>query len=109
MLCDRGFDVSDVIEEGLSGSPDPEVLAAATSEDRVLMTFDADFADVRNYPPGAHGGVVVFLLEDQRWQSLEGPVSRLLASDEFSRLEGGLAIVDERRVRYKRTKKRRKK
>jgi hypothetical protein len=71
------------------------------------MTFDADFADIRNYPPSTHAGIVVFLLDDQRWRSLEGPAARLLTSNEFSRLEGGLAIVEEGRVRYKRSKKRR--
>jgi hypothetical protein len=30
------------------------------------MTFDLDFADVRHYPPGSHGGIVVFRLHDQR-------------------------------------------
>jgi hypothetical protein len=65
------------------------------------MTFDFDFADVRHYPPGSHGGIVVLRLHDQRWSSMQGPVSRLLAAGSLDGLASGLAIVDETRVRYK--------
>ena len=81
------------------------MLAAATAEDRVLLTFDLDFADIRRYPPGSHAGIVVFRLHDRRWTTLEGPVARLLAGSTLENLEKGLAIVDESRVRYKRPKK----
>lgn len=72
------------------------------------MTYDTDFADVRNFPPGSHAGIVVFRLKDQDWRSLEGPATRLLRNKEFARLQGGLAIVEESRIRYKRGKKRHK-
>jgi predicted nuclease of predicted toxin-antitoxin system len=104
-LRDKGHDAEGVVDEGLGGEDDPPVLAAATAEGRVLLTFDLDFADVRNYPPGTHGGIVVFRLQDQRWRTLEGPVTRLLASGNLESLEKGLAIVDETRVRCKRPKK----
>ena len=96
-----GHDVASVVEEGLGGEDDPSVLKAATNEGRILMTFYLDFADVRHYPPGSHGGIVVFRLHDQRWSSLQEPVTRLLAAGTLEGLASGLAIVDETRVRYK--------
>lgn len=72
------------------------------------MTFDTDFADVRNFPIGSHAGIVVFRLKRQDWRSLEGPARRLLINKGVGRLEGGLAIVEESRVSYKRGKRRRK-
>jgi predicted nuclease of predicted toxin-antitoxin system len=104
-LRQDGHDVTDVVEEGLGGEDDPPVLKAATNEGRILMTFDLDFADIRHYPPGSHAGIVVFRLHDQRWSSLQGPVSRLLAAGSLDRLAHGLAIVDETRVRYKHARK----
>lgn len=104
-LRDEGHDAIDVVDEGLGGEEDPPVLTAATSEERILLTFDPDFADVRQYPPGSHAGIVVFRLRDQRWAGLQGPVTRLLAGSTLDHLEKGLAIVDETRVRYKRAKK----
>jgi len=104
-LRDAGHEVADVVEEGLAGEDDPPVLAAATAEGRILLTFDLDFADVRHYAPGTHAGIVVFRLHDQRWKTLQGPVTRLVAGGKLEDLERGLAIVDETRVRFKRPKK----
>jgi predicted nuclease of predicted toxin-antitoxin system len=89
-------------EKGLGGERDPPVLKAAADEGRILLTFDLDFADIRQYPPGTHAGIVVFRLQDQRWATLEGPLRRLLAKGGFVDLSNGLAIVDGARVRYRR-------
>jgi predicted nuclease of predicted toxin-antitoxin system len=104
LLQEFGHEVDDVVAEGLGGRDDTPVLQAATADRRILLTFDLDFADVRRYPPGTHGGIVVFRLHDQRWVTLEVPVRRLLAGGGLERLERGLAIVDEYRVRYKRAR-----
>jgi hypothetical protein len=63
------------------------------------MTFDTDFADIRQYPPGSHAGIVVFRLEDQRWAVLHEPARKLVDLDIPDRLDRGLAIVDEMRTR----------
>jgi hypothetical protein len=65
------------------------------------LTFDLDFADIRQYPIGSHAGIIVFRLHDQRWAILEKPARRVVESDLFSRLQSGLAIVDESRVRIR--------
>jgi predicted nuclease of predicted toxin-antitoxin system len=101
VLRQEGHDATDVEEEGMAGGEDPSVLQAATLEARVLLTFDTDFADIRQYPPGTHGGIVVFRLRDQRWQTLEGRVRRILARRNLQKLPQGLAVVDETRVRYR--------
>ena len=49
LLRAADFDVATVAEEGMAGYDDPPVLQAATAEDRVLMSFDLGFADVREY------------------------------------------------------------
>jgi len=103
-LGEQGHDVTTVIDEGLGGEKDPPVLRAATDEGRILLTFDLDFADLRQYPPGTHSGIVVFRLQDQRWKTLEGPLDRLLAKGGLDDLANGLAIVDAARVRFRRPK-----
>ncbi len=98
----EGHDVETVIDEGLAGEDDSPILKAATDEGRILLSFDLDFADIRQYPPGTHAGIVVFRLQDQRWATLERPLSRLLAKGGLTDLSNGLAIVDGARVRYRR-------
>ncbi len=102
LLRAADYDVSTVPEEGLAEYDDPPVLEAARAEDRVLMSFDLGFADIRRYPPGAHAGIVVFRLKDQRWKTLEKPVRRLVSTGALKELRQGLAIVDENRVRFRR-------
>ncbi len=65
------------------------------------MTFDVDFGDIRAYPVGSHAGVVVFRLHDQRWAVLKEPAERLLGSGLLERLEHGIAIVNENRIRVR--------
>jgi len=105
MLRTEGHDVHDVVAEGLKGEDDPPVLRAATREDRILVTFDLDFVDIRQYPPGTHAGIVIFRLQDQRWKTLEGPARRSLTDSNLVKLERGLAIVDEMRIRFRRPRK----
>ena len=53
-------DVDTVLDQGLSGATDREVIKAATSHDRILFTLDTDFLDLKTYPPDSHRGVIVF-------------------------------------------------
>jgi len=99
LLRAAGHDPMTVADEALGGSKDPKVLQVATSEGRTLLTFDLDFADIRRYPVGSHVGIVVFRLRDQRWVVLEQPARQLIQSGLLDRLQSGLAIVDESRVR----------
>ena len=105
LAVEFGHDVDSVADEGLAGAVDQRVLAAAAEQRRLLLTFDLDFADVRRYPPGSHAGIVVFRLRDQRWKTLQKPMTSLLQSGALESLENGLAIVDASRVRWKRPKK----
>ena len=105
MMEEQGHDVADVVGEGLTGENDDLVLKASVKEDRILVTFDLDFADIRHYPPGTHPGIVVFRLRDQRWNTLEGPARRCLVEKNLEKLAQGLAIVDETRIRYKRPRR----
>jgi predicted nuclease of predicted toxin-antitoxin system len=53
----RGVDVLTAQEAGRCGLPDPNQLQFATAEDRVIMTFDADYLAL--HASGvAHAGIV---------------------------------------------------
>lgn len=52
----RGVDVLTAQDAGRCGLPDPDQLAFATAEERVVMTFDADYLALHN--SGAqHAGI----------------------------------------------------
>ena len=35
----------------------------ALKESRCIVSLDSDFADIRNYPPGSHAGIIVLKLK----------------------------------------------
>jgi predicted nuclease of predicted toxin-antitoxin system len=52
-----GHEVETVLGERLGGGPDPKVFDASRAEDRILVTLDLDFADIRLYPPSSQPGI----------------------------------------------------
>lgn len=42
-LCDAGFDVLDVVRDGMQGTSDVELLRRTAAEQRVIVTHDSDF------------------------------------------------------------------
>jgi predicted nuclease of predicted toxin-antitoxin system len=57
ILASAGHDADSVRQEGMTGAPDPEVVAAATAAGRILISLDTGLADIRAYPPGSHAGI----------------------------------------------------
>ena len=102
-LREKGYDVVHVRDVGLRGAPDPDVISFARSEQRVLVTQDADFADFRNYPLGTHNGIirvrVALGTSDAILRVLLALIPRLQVEDIQS---GALVITDGRRFRVRR-------
>jgi Domain of unknown function (DUF5615) len=99
VLADFGHDVDTVFDEGLSGATDANVLAAATSQDRLLFTLDTDFLDLKIYPPGSHSGVVVFRPPRQGALALLRFVKSFVRSTDLRRLRRSTTVVERRRIR----------
>lgn len=51
LLRGRGYDAATVHDEALQGCPDATIYQACQREQRVLISIDKDFADIRRYPP----------------------------------------------------------
>jgi predicted nuclease of predicted toxin-antitoxin system len=60
-----GFVADTVGDEDLSGADDETVARTSRSENRILVTLDLDFANIRAYPPGEHAGIIVLRLKHQ--------------------------------------------
>jgi hypothetical protein len=58
-LIERGYPAEGVYEQGMSGWKDHQLWEAIQNEGRYLITADKGFADIRHYPPGLHGGVML--------------------------------------------------
>jgi predicted nuclease of predicted toxin-antitoxin system len=81
LLVAAGHDAHSVNDERLAGHPDSRILDVCVNEDRVLVTLDLDFADIREYPPSSHRGIWVLR---PATQSIENTLSAL---------RGALALI----------------
>jgi predicted nuclease of predicted toxin-antitoxin system len=57
-LARLGHDADTAPREGLAGNPDDAVWAASQTAQRLLVTQDLDFSDIRKFAPGTHHGLV---------------------------------------------------
>lgn len=64
-LRERGHDVFSVYEE-CRGASDPELLARAVREARILITNDKDFGDLIYRDRRPHRGILLLRLDDDR-------------------------------------------
>ncbi|MGE3771786.1 MAG: DUF5615 family PIN-like protein [Gammaproteobacteria bacterium] len=101
LLRQRGHDVHTVLDEQLAGNPDPRVFAAAQEEERILVTLDLDFSDIRVYLPASHAGIWILR---PHVQSIENTLSLLrsaLLIIESEPARGRLWIIEPERVRIR--------
>jgi predicted nuclease of predicted toxin-antitoxin system len=101
LLADAGHDAHSASDEGLGGGPDSKVIEACLTENRILVTLDLDFADIRVYPPSSHRGIWVLRPPTQSVVNtvsvLRGALALLAAEPTDKRLW----IVEPGRVRIR--------
>lgn len=102
-LVAEGHDAVHVHDVGLTSRPDPDVLDAAVSEQRVLITLDTDFATLIAHARSALPSVLLF-----RGNVTRGPSdqSRLLLANLDAIAEdlhaGAVVVIGDDRVRIRR-------
>ena len=101
LFAGAGHDAVTVLDERLGGAIDPDITAVCLIEARVLMTLDADFADIRAYPPQHYPGIVVFRLSRQTRDYLLEIEASLLRELTGASLQGQLWIVEDARIRIR--------
>ena len=101
-MTGAGHDVDTVIQEGLIGAPDRDVVAAATVTGRILISPDRGLGDIRAYPPGSHAGIVVLRLTDQSAASAIKAVTDLATLTNPDRLAGVVAVLQRGLLRIRR-------
>ena len=101
LFAGSSHDVETALNEGLGGSSDSEIASACIAERRVLITLDLDFADIRNYQPGGHSGIIVLRLRLATRDAMLGLGQILIDKLAEAAPIGQLWIVDESRIRIR--------
>jgi predicted nuclease of predicted toxin-antitoxin system len=101
LFRDSGWEAMTVAEQQLGGSIDPEIRDVCDSEDRILVTFDRGFSNIRAYPPELHPGYIVFRLGSQDKAHVLAVSKRLIAALHQRELRHELWIVEDNRIRIR--------
>lgn len=102
VLRENGYDAVTVLEQAMGGWKDDAVWKAVQYEDRLLVTADKGFADVRLYPPGTHSGIVLLRPDQDGIQPLTDLVRSMIASHHLSEFRGAIVVVTPRGIRVRR-------
>lgn len=101
-LREAGYEVIHLLEEGLCGLPDPEILEKARMEGRVLLTCDLDFGDLLAASGDSLPSVILFRLSDYTPAFLNPRLMEVLATRRDDLEQGAIVIVQDNRFRVRR-------
>ena len=102
LLNSKGFDTIHVKTSGLSGTKDPELFKIAQQEQRIIISRDLGWANIKNYPPNSHCGLVILRLPFEAiaveiCQVLEQFIDRV----DISEIACATVIVDKNKFRIR--------
>jgi predicted nuclease of predicted toxin-antitoxin system len=102
LTTEAGHDVHTVLSEKLGGRNDPTIFAAASAEDRVLVTQDLDFSDVRQFAPGTHSGIILIRLATPSRRNLIERFAQLLAHPDLETWARCFVVATDMKLRVRR-------
>ncbi len=100
-LRQANYDVAIVKGKYLSGKPDIDIVSACHLEDRVLVSLDLDFVEIRTYPPADFPGFLLLRLKRQDRNYLLEIIENLIQMLSKEPIERQLWIVEEDQIRIR--------
>lgn len=101
LLKRYGYDTETVLDESLQGATDDTLIDICKEENRIFITLDLDFSDVRAYPPGAYPGIIVIRLADQSVDSTLLVTNKIISTFQEESPSGKLWIVEDTKIRIR--------
>lgn len=101
-LRDAGYDAVHLRDERLMKMQDPDILAKARAEERVVLTFDLDFGDLLAASGENLPSVVIFRLRNQTPAAVTPRLLSVLSDCEVDLARGSVVLVEEAHYRIRR-------
>lgn len=102
LLREAGHSADRVTDEGLSGALDPVVWQREVAEGRFFITLDLDFADVRQFSPGTHPGLLLIRPRSNSRNAVAEILERILRDYPLDTLQGCFVVADPSHTRIRR-------
>ncbi len=98
-----GYDVQSAEEAGLRSAPDAEIFQHARQERRVVLTYNGDFADIRDLAVKKHYGIIRLRIRNQRIMHVHPLIEEVLRKLQKWNLRNTLVTVTDSRLRIRKT------
>ncbi len=95
LLNAAGHDARTVRDQGMRGCSDSTLADHCRADDRVVVTLDLDFANIRAFPPHAGAGTIVLRVGNQSRRHVLQVIQRVLDLLNDQPTAGRLWIVTE--------------
>jgi predicted nuclease of predicted toxin-antitoxin system len=102
LLREAGYEADTVFDENLSGTSDEALWEQVVEEDRLFITLDLDFSDVRRFPPGSHPGILLLRPQSGSRDAVTSVLERVLLEYTLEELRGCLVVADDLHTRIRR-------
>lgn len=101
-LRGHGHDVTHLRDENLHRLPDEQIFLKAARENRTILTFDLDFAEILAHSGTQQVSTIIFRLHNARSIHVIERLSRVLDESIAALEQGAIITVEEHRhrVRY---------
>ncbi len=100
-LRKQQHDATHLREEGLQRLPNGEIFSKAIEENRIILTFDLDFAEIAALSAGKITSVVVFRLSNARSLHLIERLTSVLPPTASALEKGAIITIEEARYRVR--------
>ncbi|MCB9435357.1 MAG: DUF5615 family PIN-like protein [Ardenticatenaceae bacterium] len=101
-LRDKGYEASTVVQQGMGGWKDPQLWRVVQQEGSFLLTADKGFADIRQFPPGSHAGVLLLRPDRDGIQPILELLKDVLASIKLQDIQRAVAVATPNGLRIRR-------
>lgn len=98
----RDYTVRTVCGQGWGGTKDPILWPLIKAEDAFFVTADKGFGDLRTFPPGTHGGILVLRPGRESVSRFLALVEAVLAKRSLDSLAGTVAVATPKGLRVRR-------
>jgi predicted nuclease of predicted toxin-antitoxin system len=99
VLTSLAHDVHTVADENLTGKDDRTIWGATQRDERILITQDLDFSDLRLFVPGKHYGTLLVRLRSPDLENLRQRISEIFRKEDVSSWKGCFIVATERKIR----------
>ena len=101
-LRDNGYDTLHLRDQGLQRLADPLIVEKAIQENRTILTFDLDFADLLAIGSLSLPSVIIFRLQRTKPAFVTARLLSVIEECGDALNKGAIVIIDESRYRLRR-------